>query len=118
MTSEQVQWFSTKVRLLALVEGGGTSQVADSIHVFRSTDWDAAFERALQIGQSHEREYRNAEGARVRWRLHSVVTLDAIDTTELDGAEVHSMFTDVTDDLRVAFDAALTPGTSRPSQSI
>ena len=112
------QWFSAKLRFLVLVEGAGTTQVAESVHVFTSADWDAAMQRALQLGSSHESEYRNSNGARVRWRLHSVVTLDIIAANELNGAEVHAAFTDVTDDLRLPFDAMLNPEESHPSQSI
>ena len=116
--SQTTEWYSAKLRILVLVEGTGATQVAESVHVFRSNDWDVAMHRAIQLGKSHEKEYRNADGARVRWGFHSVMTLDVINADDLDGAEVHALFSDVTDDLRLPFGVVLKPETSQPGQSI
>jgi hypothetical protein len=111
-------WYSAKLRILVQVEGTGTTQAAESVHVFRSSGWDAAMKRALELGQTHEREYRNVDGVRVCWRFHSVVTLDVIDASDLDGAEVHAVFSDLTDELSMPFGATMTPEKSQPGQSI
>jgi hypothetical protein len=81
-------------------------------------DWDDAFQRALQLGRSHERDYENANGARVRRRLHSVATLDLIRSEELDGGRGPLPMNDPSGDLAVPFDFVFTPEDSQPEQSV
>ena len=82
-------WFSAKVRLAAVLDEDRVDSFMDCLHVFRAADWDEAFQRALALGRSHESEYRNADGERLRWRLAQVLTLDRV-VGSLDGAEVFS----------------------------
>jgi hypothetical protein len=113
-----VQWFSARLRLLILVENTGTVRVEDCVHVFRSHDWEPAFKRALQLGRSHEREFKNDAGERVRRQLHSIVTLDLIQSDDLDGAEVNSESSDPSVELQLPFGTVFTPDRSEPAQSI
>src|SRR3954469_10548280 len=82
-------WFSTKVRLLVLLEKQGATRYADSVFLFRAGDFDEAFQRALALGRSQEEEFLGGEGERVRWRLKEVVSLDVLDDP-LDVLEIYS----------------------------
>jgi hypothetical protein len=69
-------WFSTKLRLIILVEPIGGDTYMDSIHLFFVKDelgwdggWATAFDRALELGLAHETEYLNEDKQRVRWRV-------------------------------------------------
>jgi len=89
----------------------------DCVHIFRAEEWDDALQRAIVLGREHEKEYRNAEGHAVRWRLMEVVSLDLIRSETLDGAEVHSTLTEIPSADAVAFDATFNPEESRPVQT-
>jgi hypothetical protein len=64
----------------------------DSVFVVQAPGWENALSRALELGRAQERDYENAEGQRVAWRLIEVLTLDQLGPTLVDGAEVHSSF--------------------------
>ena len=49
-----------------------------------ASDWDSAFQRALEIGRGLERSYSNSDGEQVTWRLRETRTLDEI------GGESHT----------------------------
>ena len=95
MSDNAGSWFSTRVRLVAVVEGRGASHQMECVHVFRATEWESAFQRALELGRSHEEGYTNEAGNAVRWTLTDVVSLDLLRTDDLDGAEVYSEMTEV-----------------------
>jgi Domain of unknown function (DUF4288) len=88
-------WFSAKLRVLCLIEGHDEVTQDEVVHIFRATDFEAAFHRALDLGRSHETDYPNGDGKIVRWRFERVVTLDQISAADLDGAEVYSEMSDV-----------------------
>jgi hypothetical protein len=109
------QWFSASMRLVILVEGEGATSQDEVVHVFRADDWDVAFQRAQALGRSHERDYENGDGQRVRWRLDRLLTLDLIRASDLDGAEVFSALTDVSGG--PGFDTVFDPGRHQPGQT-
>ena len=111
-------WFSSKVRLVVLAEGGGAVRYADSVYLFRAADYDAALQRALVLGRGQEQEYVGGEGKRIRWRLKEIVSLDAIDAADLDGVELYAEPVALTAGESYGFDAAFTPETSQPTQTI
>ena len=79
MTETQAtRWFSAKVRLVCLMEPAGALRYMDSVYVFRSVDFQAAFTRALELGKCQEKSYRNAEKKKVVWQLVAIVSLDMI----------------------------------------
>jgi hypothetical protein len=99
------------------LEGKGVVYFRDSLHIFRSPDWEDALACALKFGRSHEEVYLNAAGENVEWRLKEVLTLDQLPTSELDGVEVYSRLIETsawerkgTEDFR--------PEDSIPSQTI
>jgi hypothetical protein len=90
MDEQEPSWFSASLRRICLIEGSGAVDAWDEVFLQRASDWDKAFERALEIGKGREETYTNADGASVVSRFAEVVTLDEIRTNQLDGAEVFS----------------------------
>lgn len=116
MTSSH--WFSTKVRLVLLLEEQGATRYMDSVFTFRATDFQGAFERALELGRGQEQTYANAEGRRVAWRLVRVVSLDQIASESLDGAEVYSEPVPLPEGEVIPFAAEFEPEKSAPTQTV
>jgi uncharacterized protein DUF4288 len=91
----------------------------DSIFVFRAQDYAAAFQTALIIGQSEERnEYLNSDGQRVVWKFVEILTLDSLQSTDPEKMEVYSEFVDVGEGKKVSFDARFDPQLSKPEQTL
>jgi PAS domain-containing protein len=112
------RWFSARVRLVGYVDDGeATIPYHDSIHVFRASDWDDAFERALALGRSHEERYVNANGDEIRWRLKEVLSLDLVARNRIDGAEVHCMTGRLAAEERNS-EGVLDPEGSNPGQTV
>ncbi len=114
----QKDWYSAKVRLVALVNPDGADLFMDSVYTFQATEWDEAFQRALELGRSQEGEYVNAEGQSVRWKLMKVINLNWLKVECLEGAEVHSEFVDVPVDERIPFDSQFAPENVQPSETL
>ena len=53
--SQDAHWFSTKVRLVCLIEPIGAVRYMDSVYVFCSADFQTAFKRALELGKSQRK---------------------------------------------------------------
>jgi hypothetical protein len=111
-------WYSAKIRLAVLIEGQGAVDYSDSVYLFRSTDFESAFYRALAIGRTCEREYLNADKKRVRSRLKEIISLDIVTADDLDGAEVYSEPVALEEGAQIPFDATFNPERSRPTQTI
>jgi hypothetical protein len=89
----------------------------DSIYVFRGTDFDDAFRKAIDIGRSQEKNYLNDADEIVEWRLKEIISLDLIRPQSLDGAEVYSEPVEpAASDL--PFDYAFHPEDSNPTQTL
>lgn len=116
MPSDPQSWFSTRLRLLAVTGDCTVSFQMECVHVFRSADWGAAFERALELGRGHEHEYPNETGSPVQWRMDAVLTLDLITSDVLDGAEVYSEINEV--DPPMYPPPQFAPERSTPTQTI
>ena len=113
----EMQWFSTRIRLACIVKPKGLQRFMDSIYVFRSTDFDNAFRKAIDIGRSQEKTYLNDAQELVEWRLKEIISLDLIRTESIDGAEVYSEPVEPTaSDL--AFNNAFHPEDSNPTQTL
>jgi hypothetical protein len=113
----ELQWFSTRIRLACIIEPRGLQRFMDSIYVFRSTDFDDAFRKALDIGRSQERNYLNDADELVEWRLKEVISLDLIRPPSLDGAEVYSEPVEAAAK-DFPFDTAFRPEDSNPTQTL
>lgn len=112
-----MDWFSTKVRLVCLIESQRADTYMDSVYVFRSQDWATAFQRAIELGKQQEKEYLNADNRQVRWRLKEIISLDWLFAQSLDGAEVYSESVAVGAGDSIPFDAAFEPEKSTPTQT-
>src|SRR5579884_2584074 len=110
-------WYVAKLRFLVLLESMGSEQAEESIFLFRSGDFAAAFARALELGRAAETQYVGGTGELVRWRLKEVLTLDALQAAELDGVAVYSELTSVRDDERFRFDHVFEPEASQPQRT-
>ena len=115
---QDAHWFSTKVRLVCLIEPIGAVRYMDSVYVFRSADFQTAFKRALELGKSQEKTYFNVDKQKVVWKLTEIVSLDMITAESLNGAEVYSEPVDLAPGEAFPMDAALYPELSEPTQTL
>ncbi|MGE0423418.1 MAG: DUF4288 domain-containing protein [Reyranellaceae bacterium] len=106
-----VYWHSAKVRMARMVEPNGCDALVDHIFVYRAPihSW---LRSALAIGRSLERT-EHGEG-RIEWRLVEVLTIDVLVNQNLDGAEVHCQFIDMTPEDGVPFGTVPHPEDSTP----
>ena len=113
----ELEWFSAKIRLACIIEPKGLQRFMDSIYVFRSTDFDDAFRKALDRGRSQEKNYLNDADELIEWRLKEIISLDRIKPPSLDGAEVYSEAVEPAagDSL---LDTAFHPEDSNPTQTL
>lgn len=112
------QWFSSKLRLVCLIEGKGATRYQDSVYLFRADEFEEAFQRALDLGRACEESYLNPDNKRVYWRLKEIISLDIITADQLDGAEVYSEPVPLEEGVEISFDASFSPEASRPTQTI
>jgi len=80
------RWYRARIRWAEMVEGRGLRQWEEGVYLFRSEDREAAFGRALEIGEGGQSGGEEDSGGRTRWvetRLAEVVTLDCLGA-ELD----------------------------------
>jgi hypothetical protein len=112
-----MKWFSCKLRMVVLLEKQGATRHADSVFLFRAEDFDAAFQRALELGRAEEDDYIGGEGEKVRWRLKEIISLDILGE-ELDGAEVYSEPVALAAGETYNFDASFEPEKSKPTQTV
>ena len=112
------RWFSSRVRMICLIEQVGGDYYMDSVIVFQSTDFDSAFTRALELGRKQESMYLNAENHQVVWKLKEVISLDVIDSETLEGVEVYSEHVNLSPDEIIPFNAEFHPEQSKPKQTI
>jgi len=92
----ETAWYAA----VLILKGVGGPGLADErlterqLRLVRASDPDAAYERALRLGNDAEHEYKNEAGARVRWQFVGLAELAEIDDAELrDGSEVLSTYT-------------------------
>jgi hypothetical protein len=104
--------------MICLIEAQGGTRFGDSIFVFLAEDFSHALRRAIELGRTLETTYENEDGNEVRWRLKEVLTLDAISTESLDGAEVYSEPVFFEAGESYPFDAEFRPETSETTQTI
>jgi len=87
-------WYQARIRWAEMVEGQGIRSWEEAVYLFRSEDFDSAFQRALAIGAGGQSGGEEAGKRRPRWvetRFAEVVALDCLGS-ELDGEwEVHWM---------------------------
>ena len=111
-------WFSSKVRLVCLVEPKGATRFMESVFLFRAADFESAFIRALELGRRQEQTYANADHQTVWWKLASVISLDQIGPELADGVEVYSEPVPLPQGQEIPFHTEFAPEQSRPTQTV
>jgi hypothetical protein len=86
-------WYRARIRWAEMVEGRGIRHWEEGLYLFRSENREAAFRRALAIGEGGQSGGEEG-GHRRRWvetRLAEVVTLDCLggELKEEEPLEVH-----------------------------
>jgi hypothetical protein len=75
------QWYRARIQWAEMVEGRGIRSWQEGLYLFRSENREAAFQRALEIGeggQSGEEEQTRRGTRWVETRLTAVLTLDCL----------------------------------------
>ncbi|MGE0426118.1 MAG: DUF4288 domain-containing protein [Reyranellaceae bacterium] len=115
---EGVSWYSAKLRMIRMIDGPVDDMFDDQIHMFRSTDFDAALARAIELGREQETIFVNGCDQRTQWRLAEVVSLSLLGSGTLgDAIRVHSEPAPMGDDDRVPFDTVFHPERSNPEST-
>jgi len=113
------QWYQARIRWAEMVEGRGIRHWEEGLYLFRSEDRDAAFQRALEIGEGGQSGGDEESARRTRWvetRLAEVVTLDCLgDELEEEPLEVHWIRLPATE--RIPFDHKFQPAEQAPATS-
>lgn len=111
------RWFSSRLQFGVIVETIGLLEYSDSLYLFQSSDFEAAFQKALEIGYRNERSYRNGEGQRVVQKVAEVVSLDMIRSESLEAAEMYSEPIPGSD-ATLGIDHTFHPERSLPNQTV
>ncbi len=85
------EWYRAQIRWAVMVEGRGLREWEQGVYLFRSEDFDAAFQRALALGEGGQSGGEEGTG-KPRWtetRLAQVVALDCLGAELDDELEVH-----------------------------
>jgi hypothetical protein len=114
MTKEK--WFSTKLRFAVMVESVGGNTLNDCVFLLRASDFDTAFEKSIKIGEASQAQYQNANGQKVQWRFMEVISLDVIESEDLDGCEVYSEPVHLSE--LIPFEVEFNPKASKPVQTL
>jgi hypothetical protein len=113
------QWYRARIRWAEMVERHGLRHWEEGLYLFRSEDRDAAFHRALEIGEGGQSGGEEETGRGRRWvetRLVEVVTLDCMgDELEEEPLEVHWIRLPATE--RIGFDHKFEPAKKAPARS-
>jgi hypothetical protein len=113
------QWYRARIRWAEMVKGRGIRNWEEGLYLFRSEDREAAFRRALEIGEGGQSGGEEEGRHRTCWvetRLVEVVTLDCLgDELEEEPLEVHWMRLPATE--RIAFDHTFEPAKKVPPES-
>lgn len=88
-----------------------------SVCLVKAEDWDDAREKVLRRGLGMEEDYEGGGGARVRWRLMRIETLDQLGKTIADGREVYSEALEPSLEEDYPLDVEFRPQDSMPNQS-
>ena len=111
-----MDFYSARLLYISLVADGPgkkRNHYDETVIVFRAKDHSDAFERALQIGRSHETDYLNDKQQRVRWTLTEIIAIDWVGRT-VNGMEVSSCLHYRTTKSPIAPDHIFHPENSQP----
>ncbi len=103
-------WFSAKCVLVSIIRGEPNSFL-NIVIVFKSTDFDSAFKKALALGHIKESSYTNNVGDIVSWKLVKIETLDMLNPFNAEGTEVYSEFVNIEKPITLTFSPEASPPT-------
>lgn len=115
------QWYRARIRWAEMVEGHGIRHWEEGLYLFRSEDREAAFQRALEIGEGGQSVGTEESRRRERWietRLAEVVALDCLGpelSEEEEPLEVHWIRLPATE--KIAFEHRFEPAKKMPPRS-
>ena len=113
------QWYRARIRWAEMVEGRGIRHWKEGLYLFRSEDREAAFRRALEIGEGGQSGGEEETRRRRRWvetRLAEVATLDCLGSElEEETLEVHWLRLPATE--KIAVDQNFEPAKKAPPGS-
>ncbi|MEA1675400.1 DUF4288 domain-containing protein [Nitrospirillum sp. BR 11163] len=112
------RWFSVKLRFAIMVEPIGASTMNDCLFLLKANDFDSAFKKAIKIGVGAQKDYLNALGQKVQWKFSEIISLDVINSDNLDGAEIYSEPLHLEGQAIIPLDANFSPEASRPIQTL
>jgi hypothetical protein len=115
-----LQWYRARIRWAEMVEGRGIRHWEEGLYLFRSENREAAFRRALEIGEGGQSGGEEG-GRRLRWvetRLAEVVTLDCLggELKEEEPLELHWIRLPATE--KIAFQHRFEPAKKVPGNSL
>lgn len=105
-------WRSAKLRMARMVDPIGCDALVDHVVVLQVPGGRSGLPAAIAVGRSLERE--ETRGARAQWRFVEVKRLDVLSTNNLDGAEVYSEMSEVSEADVVPFGTIFHPERSQP----
>jgi hypothetical protein len=113
------QWYRARIRWAEMVEGRGIRNWEEGLYLFRSEDRQAAFRRALEIGDGGQSGGEEEDRRRTRWvetRLAEVVALDCLgEELNDEPLEVHWIRLPATE--KIPFEHQFLPAQRRPPES-
>ena len=115
------QWYRARILWAEMVEGRGIRHWEEGLYLFRSEDREAAFRRALEIGEGGQSGGEDETRCRTHWvetRLAEVVALDCLGPElkeEEEPLEVHWIRLPATE--RLPFDHRFEPAKKVPPES-
>lgn len=115
------QWYRARIRWAEMVKGHGIRHWEEGLYLYRSENRQAAFQRALEIGeggQSGEVEQRRRGTRWIETRLAEVMALDCLGSElseEEEPLEVHWIRLPATE--KIAFEHRFEPAKKMPPGS-
>jgi len=111
------QWYRARILWAEMVEGRGIRHWEEGLYLFRSDDREAAFQRALEIGEGGQSGGEEETRRHTRWvetRLAEVVALDCLgDELEDEPLEVHWIRLPATE--KIAYEHKFEPAKKIPA---
>jgi len=89
------KWYTAILVMSSEIDGAvGEGPLVDlQFRLLQADGADAAYIRAIEIGQANEASYANDDGEIVEWKLAGLHELIELDDAPADGVEVYSRLT-------------------------
>jgi hypothetical protein len=111
------QWYRARIAWAEMVEVRGIRHWEEGVHLFRSEDREAAFQRALEIGDGGQSGGEEETRRRTRWvetRFAEVMTLECL-AEELEDEPLEVQWVRLPATERTAFEHKFEPAKKVPA---